>query len=61
MVSEELKSHIAENCPGYEPPFDIRMLSSSAVTVSCDNCANFENGKCQIDYFDRVNEILNRN
>ena len=61
MVSEELKSRVAENCPGYTPPFDVRLLSSSASAVSCENCKHWESGRCVIDYFDGVTDMLNRN
>ena len=61
MVSEELKSMVAENCPGYEPYFTIRFLSDSSVTASCESCKHWEKGRCTIDYFHSITEVLKRN
>lgn len=61
MVSEELKSMVAENCPGYEPHFSFRLLSNSSVTASCESCVHWEKGKCSIDYFHSITEVLTRN
>lgn len=61
MISEELKGMVAENCPEYEPHFSFKLLSNSAVFSSCESCKHWEKGKCSMDYFHSITEVLNRN
>ena len=61
MVSEELKEYGSRELSGYEPYFTIRFLSDSSVTASCESCKHWEKGRCTIDYFHSITEVLKRN
>ena len=52
MRLEELKMVVAENCEGYEPIASVFVSDvGSNITDSCENCKNFEKGKCVKNLF----------
>lgn len=61
MVSEELKSVVAQNCEEYAAPLDVRLLSNSSSSVSCENCSNYSGGQCSKESFQRIADMLSRN
>ncbi|MDP4089215.1 MAG: hypothetical protein Q8930_08115 [Bacillota bacterium] len=61
MNSADLMSMVAQNCESYEPPMDIRRLSNSAVSVNCENCSNYVDGKCRKNFLDSAAEMFGRN
>jgi hypothetical protein len=61
MISSEMKSIVAQNCPGYEPRYALSMMSMGMLSESCDNCANFVRGHCVKDLLDEIKEKIERN
>lgn len=61
MVSNEMKSIIAENCPEYEGKYVLSMLSMGSMSESCNNCENFKGGHCVKDLLDPLREKIERN
>lgn len=61
MLGYNLKSIIAQNCPGYESRFAVSVMSMGSIAESCDTCANFVRGKCRKDLFDSVKEKITIN
>ncbi len=61
MTSEDIKSMVAQNCEEYEPPEDIRILSNSMVSISCENCASYMDGQCKRKHFEKLSQMFGRN
>jgi hypothetical protein len=61
MVSNEMKSTIAQNCPGYEARYALSMLSMGSLSESCNNCSNYVRGQCIKDLLDPMREKIERN
>lgn len=61
MVSLENKMVVAQNCIEYEPKNYIRIINHSSISESCDDCANYIDGKCNRKLFDEIHEIVKTN
>jgi hypothetical protein len=61
MISNQMRSIIAESCPGFEEKYIVSMLSMGNLAQSCNDCANFANGRCTKDLFNSLKEKIERN
>jgi hypothetical protein len=61
MVSEELKMTVAQNCSGYRPRSVYLSMSMGTLSESCNNCANFINGKCAKGLFNEIEREITTN
>ncbi len=52
--SHQIKSIVAQNCPGYNPRNSWGLMSLGNISETCDTCANFIRGKCIKDLFDDI-------
>jgi hypothetical protein len=60
MLSNQMKSIIAESCPGYEGKYILSMAMGN-LAQSCNDCANFVRGKCTKDLLHSIKEKIERN
>ncbi len=62
MYKDEIKSIIGENCHGYDPKYELSMMSAGGyLSPSCDNCSNFVKGTCKKNLFDNMKNMININ
>ena len=61
MVSGEMKSIIAQNCPRYESRYELEMMSMVSLFESCDNCSNYVRSNCIKDLLNDIKEKVERN
>lgn len=47
MISSEIKSLVAENCPNYKVKKVMHMHRYSNLNNNCDNCEEYSNEKCE--------------
>lgn len=58
MVSNEIKSRIAQNCSFYNERSYYPDKILIQLEESCNNCSNFVRGRCVKDVFDSIYENI---
>lgn len=54
MVSSEIKSIVAENCPKFRVKEELFIHNYSFLNNKCDMCTEFINGKCKSGFLDNL-------
>ncbi len=61
MISNEIKSRVAQNCSLYNSRAYCSGKSLINLNPSCDNCDNFVRGHCVKNIFDDICEKIRLN
>jgi hypothetical protein len=61
MISSEMKSIVAQNCPAFEPQNSIIQMSAIGIAENCNVCIHFVRNKCIKNLLDDIKDKIERN